>query len=97
MQCRPEESLGGGSDRTGQERKKPRPKDVFGRALPTEEEFEVLKNAPRYCHSSFTLSNVLIVMYSIVIVEVLQHVNENFLITYYDWHCAGWRLVFLGE
>jgi CBF1 interacting corepressor len=30
------------------EKKKPRPKDVFGRALPTEEEFEVLKNAPRY-------------------------------------------------
>ncbi|KAK6917210.1 CBF1-interacting co-repressor CIR, N-terminal domain [Dillenia turbinata] len=29
------------------ERKKPRPKDVFGRPLPTEEEFEVLKNAPR--------------------------------------------------
>ncbi|KAK2383495.1 pentatricopeptide repeat-containing protein, mitochondrial [Trifolium repens] len=28
------------------EKKKPRPKDVFGRALPTEEEFEVLKNAP---------------------------------------------------
>ncbi|XP_042429408.1 uncharacterized zinc finger CCHC domain-containing protein At4g19190-like [Zingiber officinale] len=27
--------------------KKPRPKDVFGRSLPTEEEFEVLKNAPR--------------------------------------------------
>ncbi|XP_074571174.1 putative zinc finger CCHC domain-containing protein At4g19190 [Curcuma longa] len=27
--------------------KKPRPKDVFGRPLPTEEEFEVLKNAPR--------------------------------------------------
>ncbi|XP_010439739.1 PREDICTED: uncharacterized zinc finger CCHC domain-containing protein At4g19190 [Camelina sativa] len=43
---KPEESQGGG-DRTGQERKKPRPKDVFGRALPTEEEFEVLKNAPR--------------------------------------------------
>ncbi|CAH8345841.1 unnamed protein product [Eruca vesicaria subsp. sativa] len=36
-----------GSDHTGQERKKPRPKDVFGRALPTEEEFDVLKNAPR--------------------------------------------------
>ncbi|CAN6920224.1 unnamed protein product [Brassica oleracea] len=36
-----------GSDHTAQERKKPRPKDVFGRALPTEEEFEVLKNAPR--------------------------------------------------
>ncbi|KAG2249271.1 hypothetical protein Bca52824_088899 [Brassica carinata] len=36
-----------GTDHTGQERKKPRPKDVFGRALPTEEEFEVLKNAPR--------------------------------------------------
>lgn len=31
------------------EKKKPRPKDVFGRPLPTEEEFEVLKNAPRYC------------------------------------------------
>lgn len=30
------------------EKKKSRPKDVFGRALPTEEEFEVLKNAPRY-------------------------------------------------
>ncbi|XP_016469949.2 putative zinc finger CCHC domain-containing protein At4g19190 [Nicotiana tabacum] len=30
-----------------QEKKKPRPKDVFGRLLPTEEEFEVLKNAPR--------------------------------------------------
>ncbi|XP_022940888.1 uncharacterized zinc finger CCHC domain-containing protein At4g19190 [Cucurbita moschata] len=29
------------------DKKKPRPKDVFGRALPTEEEFEVLKNAPR--------------------------------------------------
>lgn len=32
------------------EKKKPRPKDVFGRALPTEEEFEVLKNAPRYAN-----------------------------------------------
>lgn len=32
--------------------KKKRPKDVFGRPLPTEEEFEVLKNAPRY-NSSF--------------------------------------------
>lgn len=31
-----------------EERKKPRPKDVFGRTLPTEEEFAVLKNAPRY-------------------------------------------------
>ncbi|GAB4857982.1 hypothetical protein Ancab_015886 [Ancistrocladus abbreviatus] len=30
-----------------EEKKKPRPKDVFGRPLPTEEEFEVLKNAPR--------------------------------------------------
>lgn len=28
--------------------RKVRPKDVFGRALPTEQEFEVLKNAPRY-------------------------------------------------
>uniref|UniRef100_A0A7N2N1T7 CBF1-interacting co-repressor CIR N-terminal domain-containing protein n=1 Tax=Quercus lobata TaxID=97700 RepID=A0A7N2N1T7_QUELO len=34
-------------DRSGEEKKKPRPKDVFGRHLPTEEEFEVLKNAPR--------------------------------------------------
>ncbi|KAL4323691.1 hypothetical protein GQ457_11G020330 [Hibiscus cannabinus] len=32
---------------TTKEKKKSRPKDVFGRALPTEEEFEVLKNAPR--------------------------------------------------
>lgn len=31
-----------------EEKKKSRPKDVFGRPLPTEEEFEVLKNAPRY-------------------------------------------------
>lgn len=37
-----------GRNRPGEERKKPRPKDVFGRPLPTEEEFEVLKNAPRY-------------------------------------------------
>uniref|UniRef100_A0A1J3IXK9 Putative zinc finger CCHC domain-containing protein n=1 Tax=Noccaea caerulescens TaxID=107243 RepID=A0A1J3IXK9_NOCCA len=36
-----------GSDLTGKEKKKPRPKDVFGRTLPTEEEFDVLKNAPR--------------------------------------------------
>lgn len=34
-------------DSCGVEKKKPRPKDVFGRALPTEEEFEVLKNAPK--------------------------------------------------
>ncbi|OMO88376.1 hypothetical protein CCACVL1_08437, partial [Corchorus capsularis] len=30
-----------------EQKKKPRPKDVFGRPLPTEEEFEILKNAPR--------------------------------------------------
>ncbi|RVX02154.1 putative zinc finger CCHC domain-containing protein [Vitis vinifera] len=36
-----------GRNHPGEERKKPRPKDVFGRPLPTEEEFEVLKNAPR--------------------------------------------------
>ncbi|KAI5656568.1 hypothetical protein M9H77_25361 [Catharanthus roseus] len=35
------------SMQSGEEKKKPRPKDVFGRALPTEEQFEVLKNAPR--------------------------------------------------
>ncbi|KAK2647803.1 hypothetical protein Ddye_015292 [Dipteronia dyeriana] len=34
-------------DPSGEEKKKPRPKDVFGRALPTEEQFEILKNAPR--------------------------------------------------
>ncbi|XVE57293.1 hypothetical protein DITRI_Ditri04bG0079900 [Diplodiscus trichospermus] len=34
-------------DPIGEEKKKPRPKDVFGRPLPTEEEFEILKNAPR--------------------------------------------------
>ncbi|KAL5809803.1 hypothetical protein ACOSQ3_030494 [Xanthoceras sorbifolium] len=35
------------TDPSGEEKKKPRPKDVFGRPLPTEEEFEILKNAPR--------------------------------------------------
>ncbi|ERM94763.1 hypothetical protein AMTR_s00011p00259480 [Amborella trichopoda] len=34
-------------DHAHEDKKKPRPKDVFGRTLPTEEEFEVLKNAPR--------------------------------------------------
>ncbi|MED6142909.1 hypothetical protein PIB30_002203 [Stylosanthes scabra] len=35
-------------DHLGEEKKKkPRPKDVFGRPLPTEEEFEILKNAPK--------------------------------------------------
>ncbi|KAK1563171.1 hypothetical protein Q3G72_023422 [Acer saccharum] len=34
-------------DPSGEEKKKPKPKDVFGRALPTEEQFEILKNAPR--------------------------------------------------
>ncbi|KAM5565295.1 hypothetical protein ABKV19_019363 [Rosa sericea] len=38
----------GPSTSIGEEaKKKPRPKDVFGRSLPTEQEFEVLKNAPR--------------------------------------------------
>ncbi|XP_043696170.1 uncharacterized zinc finger CCHC domain-containing protein At4g19190 [Telopea speciosissima] len=36
-----------GMGRSNGDKKKPRPKDVFGRALPTEEEFSVLKNAPR--------------------------------------------------
>lgn len=36
-----------GRDRPRDEKKKPKPKDVFGRALPTEEQFEILKNAPR--------------------------------------------------
>lgn len=44
--CRPPESSATVGRDPG-EKKKPRPKDVFGRALPTEEEFEVLKNAPR--------------------------------------------------
>ncbi|EEF42547.1 uncharacterized zinc finger CCHC domain-containing protein At4g19190 isoform X2 [Ricinus communis] len=34
-------------DPLGEEKKKLRPKDVFGRPVPTEEEFQVLKNAPR--------------------------------------------------
>lgn len=34
-------------EHSGEDKKKPRPKDVFGRPLPTEEDFEVLKNAPR--------------------------------------------------
>ncbi|KAK6251602.1 hypothetical protein SCA6_005607 [Theobroma cacao] len=42
----PTESLPG-KDPNGAEKKKLRPKDVFGRPLPTEEEFEILKNAPR--------------------------------------------------
>ena len=46
-------------DPSGDEKKKPRPKDVFGRALPTEEEFEVLKNAPRYV-SGFPLRGVVL-------------------------------------
>ncbi|KAM1012191.1 hypothetical protein ACFX13_043074 [Malus domestica] len=40
---RPPESL----PPTAEHAKKSRPKDVFGRPLPTEQEFEVLKNAPR--------------------------------------------------
>ncbi|KAA8538736.1 hypothetical protein F0562_028369 [Nyssa sinensis] len=42
----PPESMAS-KDRSGEEKKKPRQKDVFGRTLPTEEQFEVLKNAPR--------------------------------------------------
>ncbi|XP_057478706.1 uncharacterized zinc finger CCHC domain-containing protein At4g19190 [Actinidia eriantha] len=34
-------------DQSRGEKRKPVPKDVFGRALPTEEQFEILKNAPR--------------------------------------------------
>lgn len=42
--------------RVNEEKKKRRPKDVFGRTLPTEEEFEVLKNAPKYvCKLFFNL------------------------------------------
>jgi len=36
-------------------RKKTRPKDGFGRPLPTKEEFEVLKNAPRYANYRYFL------------------------------------------
>ncbi|EXB75189.1 hypothetical protein L484_025969 [Morus notabilis] len=43
----PPESMPGRDHLVREEKKKPRPKDVFGRSLPTEEEFEVLKNAPR--------------------------------------------------
>ncbi|XP_051119714.1 uncharacterized zinc finger CCHC domain-containing protein At4g19190 [Andrographis paniculata] len=40
-------SLKAGTVPSAVDKKKGRPKDVFGRALPTEEQFEVLKNAPR--------------------------------------------------
>ncbi|XVF13766.1 hypothetical protein REPUB_Repub08aG0235700 [Reevesia pubescens] len=43
----PPESLPG-RDPITEEKKKPRPKDVFGPPLPTEKEFKILKNAPRY-------------------------------------------------
>nr|KYP66525.1 putative zinc finger CCHC domain-containing protein At4g19190 family [Cajanus cajan] len=43
----PSSSMPQSSSHLNEEKKKPRPKDVFGRPLPTEEEFEVLKNAPR--------------------------------------------------
>ncbi|XP_061341751.1 uncharacterized zinc finger CCHC domain-containing protein At4g19190 [Gastrolobium bilobum] len=43
----PSSSMASSSMNLSEEKKKPRPKDVFGRHLPTEEEFEVLKNAPR--------------------------------------------------
>lgn len=36
-----------GNHQSSANKKKTRPKDVFGRALPTEEDFDVLKNAPR--------------------------------------------------
>ncbi|KAH7519125.1 hypothetical protein FEM48_Zijuj08G0000600 [Ziziphus jujuba var. spinosa] len=42
----PQESLPD-RDRIGVDNKKARPKDVFGRPLPTEEEFAILKDAPR--------------------------------------------------
>ncbi|POO03293.1 CBF1-interacting co-repressor CIR, N-terminal domain containing protein [Trema orientale] len=43
----PSESVPGKDQFAEEKKKKPRPKDVFGRPLPTEEEFEILKNAPR--------------------------------------------------
>eukprot|EP01018_Ginkgo_biloba_P007755 Gb_19837 [translate_table: standard] len=36
-----------GKDALSEGKRKPRAKDIFGRTLPTEEEFEILKNAPR--------------------------------------------------
>ncbi|KAL7249193.1 hypothetical protein ACSBR1_011361 [Camellia fascicularis] len=42
-----------GRDLPRDEKKKPKPKDVFGRALPTEEQFEILKNAPRCLRDNF--------------------------------------------
>jgi hypothetical protein len=44
--CRPDNDLD--KTQSGPDKKRSRPKDVFGRSLPTEQEFEVLKNAPRY-------------------------------------------------
>lgn len=48
-----------------QEKKKPRAKDIYGRPLPTEEEFEVLKNAPRYVLFSFRADNQIIKLFEI--------------------------------
>ena len=50
------------SSHLNEEKKKPRPKDVFGRPLPTEEEFEVLKNAPRYVDWCYFVWFVFILM-----------------------------------
>lgn len=43
--CRPEAIAS--NHHSSADKRKTKPKDVFGRALPTEEDFEVLKNAPR--------------------------------------------------
>ncbi len=55
----------GGPGREAEGRKKPRAKDVFGRTLPTEEEFPALKDAPKYvfyaclysCHKITSVHN----------------------------------------
>lgn len=58
-----------------EEKKKPRPKDVFGRLLPTEEQFEVLKNAPRSVSSAIFLISGIIMVVCFHYLEVLSYVH----------------------
>lgn len=62
---------------SAQEKKKPRPKDVFGRALPTEEQFEVLKNAPRCVHYSVDYHHL--ANFSMIIFNFVTSAEEDFI------------------
>lgn len=58
------------------ERKKERPKDVFGRALPTEEQFEVLKNAPRFVLKTLFLEHGWLAVQQIRLLNLFDHWME---------------------